>query len=112
MASPFYPNPDFLQKPKLLTFEGLTQEMRKSFIQFPDERRGKNTKYRVEDAALSAFSVFFMQSPSLLDYQKTMVASQGRSNAQTLVGVHKIPCDNQIRKLLDSVAPEHVFPCF
>jgi hypothetical protein len=112
MASPFSPHPVLLQNKDILTFDGLTQEVKKTFIQFPDSRTGKNTKYRVEDAALSAFSVFFMQSPSFLDYQTTMVQSQGQSNAQTWFGVHNIPCDNQIRKLLDSVAPENVFPLF
>ena len=112
MASPFSPHPDLLQKKELLTFDGLTQEVKKTFSQFPDSRKGKNTKYRVEDAALSAFPVFFMQSPPFLDYQKTMVQFQGRSNAQTWFGVHDIPCDNQIRKLLDSVTPATVFPLF
>lgn len=112
MASPGSPHPDLLQKKELLTFDGLTQEVKKTFSQFPDSRKGKHTKYRVEDAALSAFSVFFMQSPSFLDYQKTMVQFPGRSHAQTWFGVHDIPCDNQIGKLLDSVTPATVFPLF
>lgn len=41
-----------------------------------------------------------------------MTASKGRSNAQTLFGVHQIPSDNQIRKLLDEVEPAQVFPVF
>lgn len=66
----------------------------------------------MEDAALSAFSVFFIQTPSFLAYQRMMEGSKGKSNAQNLFGVHQIPSDNQIRDLLDSVAPEHVFPVF
>jgi hypothetical protein len=41
-----------------------------------------------------------------------MEGSKGKSNAQSLFGVHQIPSDNQIRDLLDPVAPEHVFPVF
>jgi len=32
----------------------------------------------MSDAALSAFSVFFMQSPSFLGYQKTMEKEHGK----------------------------------
>jgi hypothetical protein len=35
----------------------------------------------MSDAALSAFSVFFMQSPSFLDDQKTMEKERGKNNA-------------------------------
>jgi hypothetical protein len=66
----------------------------------------------MEDAALSAFSVFFTQTPSFLAYQRTMEGSKRKSNAQSLFGIHRIPSDNQIRKLLDSVKPEEVFPVF
>ena len=66
----------------------------------------------MEDAALSAFSMFFTQTPSFLAYQRMMEGSKGRSNAQSLFGVHKIPSDNPIWDLLDPVKPEQVFPVF
>jgi hypothetical protein len=66
----------------------------------------------MEDAALSAFSVFFTQTPSFLAYQRLMEGSKGKSNAQSLFGVHRIPTDNHIRDLLDAVSPEHLFPVF
>ena len=78
----------------------------------PDKRTGKNTRYGMEDAALSAFSVFFTQTPSFLAYQRMMEGSKGKSNAQSLFGVHKIPSDNHIRDLLDPVKPEQMFPIF
>jgi hypothetical protein len=62
------------------------------------------------DAGLSAFSVFFTQSPSFLDYQTRMRQACGRDNAQSLFGVHEIPSDNQIRNLLDAVPEETVYP--
>ena len=64
------------------------------------------------DAGLSAFSVFFMQSPPFLDFQRTMQETQGRNIAQTLFGVFDIPMDNHIRTLLDAVEPEAVYPLF
>ncbi|MEM8717306.1 MAG: ISNCY family transposase [Cyanobacteria bacterium P01_G01_bin.4] len=85
---------------------------RQRLSSLPDKRTGKNTRYGMEDAALSAFSVFFTQTPSFLAYQRMMAGSKGKSNAQSLFGVHQIPSDNHIRELLDAVAPEHIFPVF
>ena len=53
-----------------------------------------------------------MQSPSFLDYQRTLEQTQGKSNAQTLFGIHPIPTDNQIRTLLDATDPIQVRPMF
>ena len=79
----------------------------------PDRRKkSNNTQYTVKDAFLSAFSVFFTQSSSFLEHQRLMQSQKGRDNAQTLFGVEKIPCDNQIRQLLDLVPVNTVFPVF
>jgi len=60
------------------------------------------------DVASSAFSVFFMQSPSFLAYQRDMQRRKGQNNARGLFGVERIPSDPQIRNLLDPVPPEHL----
>jgi len=85
---------------------------RQRLSSLPDKRTGKNTRYGMEDVALSAFSVFFTQTPSFLAYQRKMADRKGKNNAQSLFGVHQIPSDNQIRNLLDGVEPEQVFPVF
>jgi hypothetical protein len=61
---------------------------------------------------LSAFSLFFMQSPSFLAHQRRLEEGQGRSNCQTLFGLDKIPSDNHVRTLLDPVSPDHFHPVF
>jgi hypothetical protein len=71
-----------------------------------------NTRYTIQNAALGAFGIFFMQSPSFLEYQRQLNQCQGRDNAQTLFGVEPIPCDNQIRTLLDPIAPRYFAPVF
>lgn len=93
-------------------FDGIVGSFRQVLSSLPDKRTGKNTRYGMEDAALSAFSVFFTQTPSFLAYQRMMEGSKGKSNAQSLFGVHQIPSDNHIRDLLDPVKPEQVFPMF
>ena len=96
----------------VLTLDDITRQIRRTFEQFTDPRRGKNTRYTLVDAGLSAFSVFFMQSPSFLEYQRSLDQRLGKNNAQTLFGVHQIPSDNQIRHLLDATEPGQVKPLF
>ena len=81
--------------------------------ELPDGRKkGNNTKYTVEEALKSAFSVFFMQSPSFLDHQRLMRSQKGRDNTASLFDLENIPCDNQIRTLLDLVPAATVFGVF
>jgi hypothetical protein len=94
------------------SFDTLVGSFRKLLESLPDKRTGKNTSYGMEDAALSAFSVFFTQTPSFLAFQRTIEKSKGRSNVQTLFGVHQIPSDNHIRDLLDPLQPALVSPVF
>ena len=78
----------------------------------PDSCVGKNTTYEMCDAALSAFSTFFMQSPSFLHPQSSMEKKRGISNVNTLFGAHKIPSDNQICNLMDMVSADHFNPVY
>jgi hypothetical protein len=94
------------------SWAGLIKKTRQCFAGLPNPRQGKNTSYSMEDFATSAFSVFFTQSPSFLAYQTTMQQNKGRSNAQTLFEMEKIPCENQTRETLDPVAPEEIFPLY
>lgn len=95
------------------TADSLIHKIRSVFSQLPDNRKkatSNNLIYEVQDAALSAFSVFFAQSPSFLEYQTRMQKAHGKNNAQSLFGVHQIPSSNQIRNILDKVQPERVYP--
>ena len=78
----------------------------------PDIRRGGDTRYTMADIGLSAFSLFFLQSPSFRAHQRRLEAGQGRSNCQTLFGLDSVPSDNHIRALLDPVSPDHFHPVF
>lgn len=97
-----------LPKPTQASLIGL---IRAAFDDLPDDRRPSNaTKYEMGDAALSAFAVFFSQSPSFLDWQIRMEQAQGKNNAESLFGVHQIPSVAQIRNLLDPVPASTLFP--
>lgn len=76
----------------------------------PDKRdtSNNNTKYKIEEAALSAFAVFWMQSPSFLAHQRDMQRRKGKSNAKSLFKIGGIPSDPQIRNILDQVEASHI----
>lgn len=86
---------------------------RDTFSHFPDLRKtatSNNLKYAVVDAAMSAFGVFFTQSPSFLDYQTRMQKKYGKNNAQSILGIHQLPSMSQVRNLLDPVPAEALYP--
>jgi hypothetical protein len=101
-------------KKKAITIEAsqligfLDQELN----ELPDNRKGGNKKYAVKDAYLAGFSVFFTQSPSFLQHQRLMKPKKGKDNAESLFGLSEIPCDNQIRNLLDPIPATTVFGAF
>jgi hypothetical protein len=78
----------------------------------PDKRTGTNKKYELKEAVMAAFSVFFTQSSSFLEHQRLMKEKKGKDNARSMFGLAEIPCDNQIRKLLDPIPANRVFPTF
>jgi hypothetical protein len=97
----------------LLRFDDLQAILHQRIAHLPDHRKpSPNTRYTIQDAVLGAFGIFFTQSPSFLEYQRRLQHTTGHNNAQTLFGVEKIPCDNQIRTLLDPIAPSHFDPVF
>ena len=86
--------------------------LRACFARMPDPRRGDNRRYAVADIGMAALSVFLMQSPSFLAHQRALAEGRARSNAHTLLGLARIPCDNHIRQLLDGVPTAHFDDAF
>lgn len=96
-----------------LTFNTLLKYLHRAIGQIADPRKpSNNTNYSVKDAVLSAFSLFFMQCPSFLDNQRQMQSRKGQDNAQTLFELEEIPCDNQIRNILDGIPTSRLTPIF
>ena len=97
---------------KQITFKTLLKIFKDVAESFQDNRTGQNSRYKMEEIALSAFSVFFTQSPSFLAYQTKMQQTKGKSNCQTIFEIDEIPSDNQIRNIMDGVPPEEIYPIF
>lgn len=94
--------------------DSLIGHLRETCSGLPDRRRGpyRDGQYTMADIGLSAFSVFFMGSPSFLAHQRKLDEGQGRSNCQTLFGMTAIPTDPHIRAMPDGAPPETFDPLF
>jgi Transposase DDE domain len=93
-----------LMEPMTLSFGALIAYLNRAIAQIEDPRQASNgRKYSLKDAVLAAFSVFFMQSESFLDYQRHLESHHGNSNAQSLFGMIRVPTVPQIRNIVDGI---------
>jgi Transposase DDE domain len=94
--------------------ESLIAELKGVCAGLPDQRKGprREGEYTMADIGLSAFSVFFMGSPSFLGHQRVLAEGHGRSNCRTLFDMTAIPTDAYIRQMLDGAQPEAFDPLF
>jgi len=91
-------------EPIELSFGALIAYLNRAIVAMKDPRQASNaTKYSIKDAVLAAFSVFFMQSESFLEYQRHLESHQGHSNAQSLFGMMRVPSVPQIRTIVDGI---------
>ena len=86
----------------------MLSSVRQSLESVPEHRTGSNIQYQIADAGLAAFSVFYIQSPSFLSFQRQMEEKRAQNNARSLFGVKAIPSDGQIRSLLDPVETRYL----
>lgn len=95
---------------KLLTFDNLMKGLDQQFKRIADQRRN-NTTYSLADVLKSAFAMFSLKSPSLLNFQEQTRIE--RENLQQIYRIGKIPSDTQMREILDGVestALRDIFP--
>ena len=71
-----------------LQFDELVGHLKVCFSLLPDARKGHNVTYRIQDAALGAFSVFFTQCPSFLAHQKHLQETKGQNNSSFKFEAH------------------------
>jgi hypothetical protein len=55
-------------------------------------------------------ALFALQEPSLLAFDERR--QDPHSNLDTIYGIARVPCDSQLRGILDEVAPSCLRPCF
>jgi hypothetical protein len=93
-----------------LHFDELMRWLDGEFQAMP-EHRANNTRYVLADVLKSAFAMFSLKSPSLLNFKKQTVPEE--NNLRSIYRINgAIPCDNQMRGILDPFDPSHLRPLF
>lgn len=89
---------------EILGFTALLGYLQVAVAKLEDPRKDSpNKRYSIKDAVLSAFGAFFMQCESFIEYQRQLNSRKGRDNTQTIFEASKIPTDNQICNIIDSM---------
>ena len=85
---------------KKLTADAMFATIREDFKKIPDQRAA-NSQISLADALMSGFAVFQLKHPSLLTFDK--FCNEKPENLHTIFGVTDIPCDSQMRTILDTI---------
>lgn len=85
---------------KKLNADAMFDIIRKDFQKIQDQR-AVNSRISLPDALMSGFAMFQLKYPSLLAFDK--FCNEKPDNLHTIFGVTNIPCDSQMRTILDPV---------
>lgn len=92
---------------KHLSADALIRLLGNTFAEVPDPHAGQ-ADIALRDALLSGFALFHLKSPSLLAFDQ----QRREGNLQSLYHLQRVPCDTQMRTILDEVQPEDLRPAF
>ncbi len=87
---------------KDLSADALFQVLHRHFASFPDSQSGE-VEIPLGDALMSAFAMFSLKDPSLLAFDHRR--GNPKDNFRTIYGINYVPCDSQMRAILDPLDP-------
>jgi hypothetical protein len=93
---------------KHLNADALFRALHIDFSKVADFRQG-DVKISMADALMSGFAMFSLKDPSLLAFDERRGIDQ---NLKNIYLIDKVPCDTQMRKILDGVDPEQIRAAF
>lgn len=91
-----------------LNADAMIATLRQRFAALPDTRTAPT--YSLADTLMAGFALFALKDPSLLAFDKRR--RDPNSNLRTIYGIERVPCDSQLREILDPVDPQTLRPCF
>ena len=93
---------------KDLSADALFRSFRSRFASLPDPRSGE-VEIPLADALMSAFAMFSLKDhPCWLSKRR----DDPDDNFRTIYGINRVPCDSQMRAILDPVDPALLRPMF
>src|SRR5947209_3551491 len=93
---------------KYLHADALFRLVRTGFERLPDARQGAKVQIPLADALMAAFAMFSLKDPSLLAFEDR----RGEANLQSIYLIEQLPCDSQMRAILDPLDPEQLRAVF
>jgi hypothetical protein len=90
-----------------LSADALIGTVRSSFEEVGETRKGKAT-ISMEDALMAAFAMHSLKDSSLLQFDRRRVEQP--SNLKSIYKMRAIPCDTQMRAILDPLPPDELRP--
>lgn len=94
-----------------LSAPSLLLGVRVVFEKLRDHRNGRQ-RISLADALMSALAVFSLKCSSLLQFDEKRREAVIQHNLKTLYGVQEVPCDTQMRSILDPINPSHIESAF
>lgn len=101
-----HPTPPRPRLRRHLHFDALVQLSRRRFEQLPEPRRCPT--FPLADTMMAGLALFSLKDPSLLAFQRRALDH----NLRSVFGLKAIPCDTQMRTILDAVDPDHLRPVY
>ena len=101
---PPVPKPGSLKFRKKFSMPALLEQVKSNFIELPDYRK-KEGKFSLSDVLMSGLAIFSLKDSSLLEFDKKRSDPVRLQNLKNLYGIDNIPCDTQLRSILDKVPP-------
>ena len=94
---------------KHLSADALLRTLSSCFSKVGDHRTD-DTDISLHDALMSGYAVFSLKSPSLLAFDNRR--RKEPENLRSIFHIGRIPCDTQMRAILDGVNPEGLRRCY
>jgi hypothetical protein len=91
-----------------LSADALFGVVRTGFAQVPDQR-ADNAQISLPDALMGGFALFSLKDPSLLAFEERRISD---GNLRRIFKMEQVPCDTQIRTILDEVEPDDLRAVF
>lgn len=96
---------------KYLSADSLFKLVREGFEKIKDYRdnASNNIKVSLSDALMSAFAMFSLKDASLLAFEES---NRNNVNLKAIYHINEVPCDTQMRTILDEVRVEDIAPLY
>ncbi len=75
-----------------------------------DDKREDNKSIELPDILMSAYAMFSLKHPSLLSFRDNYL--KDKRNLETVFQISKVPSDNEMRNVIDEIAPADIKAIF